>query len=83
MNDFLRREVKLLKALQGISYTELAESYLEIKKNSFYSWLHGDFDLSLEKQKLLYEVIETLKEWMLWILIDMYIYQSMDMIEDI
>ena len=54
--------MKLLKALQGISYTELAESYLEIKKTSFYSWLHGDFDLSLEKQKLLYEVIETLKE---------------------
>lgn len=62
MNNFLRKEVKLLKALQGISYTELAESYLEIKKNSFYSWLHGDFDLCLEKQKLLYEVIETLKE---------------------
>ncbi len=62
MNNFLRKEVKLLKALQGISYTELAESYLEIKKNSFYSWLRGDFDLSLEKQKLLYEVIETLKE---------------------
>ena len=62
MNDFLRREVKLLKALQGISYTELAENYLEIKKNSFYSWLHGDFDLSKEKQNLLYDVIETLRE---------------------
>lgn len=62
MNDFLRKEVKLLKALQGISYTELAENYLEIKKNSFYSWLRGDFDLSEEKQKLLYDVIETLRE---------------------
>ena len=30
MNENLRKEVKLLKALQGITYKELAE-YLEIK----------------------------------------------------
>lgn len=29
-NEQLRKECKMLKALQGISYTELAE-YLEIK----------------------------------------------------
>lgn len=40
MQDNLRKEVKLLKALQSISYTEIAD-YLEIKKNSFYNWLKG------------------------------------------
>lgn len=29
MNDYLRKECKLLKAIQGISYKEIAE-YLEI-----------------------------------------------------
>lgn len=36
MNDNLRKEVKLLKALQGISYKEIAEDYLEMKQDSFY-----------------------------------------------
>jgi len=30
MNEFLRKECKLLKAMQGISYKEIAE-YLELK----------------------------------------------------
>ena len=38
MNDKLRVEVKLLKALQGISYKEIAY-YLEISPDSFYNWL--------------------------------------------
>lgn len=36
----LRKEVKLLKALQGISYKEIAE-YLEITQKAFYNWLNG------------------------------------------
>ena len=45
MNEYLRKEVKILKALQGISYKELAE-YLEVKVNSLYSWLRGNYDFS-------------------------------------
>lgn len=30
MNEFLRKECKLLKAMQGISYKEISE-YLELK----------------------------------------------------
>ena len=40
MNENLRKEVKLLKALQGITYKEIAE-YIEVKENSLYCWLKG------------------------------------------
>lgn len=61
MNDFLRKECKMLKALQGVSYKELAE-YIEIRQDSFYSWLRGYYNLKPEKQQQLYQIIETLKE---------------------
>ena len=61
MNDELRKQVKLLKALQGISYKEIAY-YLEIQVNSLYNWLRCQYDLSPEKQKLLYEIVCTLRE---------------------
>ena len=51
----------MLKALQGISYKEVA-SYLDIKTNSLYNWLRNQYDLSDEKQKLLREIIEILSE---------------------
>ena len=38
MNEILRKQVKLLKALQNVSYKEIAE-YMDIKTVSFYSWL--------------------------------------------
>ena len=44
MNEELRERVKLLKALQNISYKEMAE-YLEIKQDSFYCWLKGYYNL--------------------------------------
>lgn len=62
MNNYLRIEVKLLKALQDITYKELAEEYLGIRQDSFYSWLKGYYDLGEEKQKQLYDVVLTLKE---------------------
>lgn len=62
MNEILRKEVKLLKALQGISYKELAEEYLGIRQDSFYSWLKGYYNLGKEKQRQLYDVVVTLKE---------------------
>jgi hypothetical protein len=61
MDDYLRKECKLLKALQGVSYKELAEN-LEIRQDSFYCWLKGYFSLGFEKQQRLKEIIETLKE---------------------
>ena len=61
MNESLRNECKLLKALQGISYKELAE-YLEIRQDSFYSWLKGYYDLGEERSKRLQGIITNLKE---------------------
>ena len=61
MNENLRKEVKLLKALQGITYKELAE-YLEIKVDSLYSWLRGNYDFSEKRLSMLQNVITNLKE---------------------
>ena len=61
MNENLRKEVKLLKALQGITYKELAE-YLEIKVNSLYSWLRGNYDFSEKRLSMLQDIITNLKE---------------------
>ena len=61
MNENLRKEVKLLKALQGISYKEMAE-FLEIRQDSFYNWLKGYYELGEEKQSRLLDVIACLKE---------------------
>ena len=38
--DYLRKRLKLLKALQGISYKEIS-SYLDIKTNSLYNFIKG------------------------------------------
>lgn len=61
MNDFLRKECKLLKAMQGITYKEIAD-FIEIKQDSFYAWLHGHYQLGQEKQNHLYDIIGCLKE---------------------
>ena len=61
MQNKLRKEIKLLKALQDINYNEIAE-YLEIKRNSFYCWLKGYYSLSTKKTNKLIEIINNLKE---------------------
>ena len=61
MDEYLRKECKLLKAFQGISYTELAE-YLEISASSFYNWLSNSYEFGVERQRKLQEIIITLKE---------------------
>lgn len=58
-NEELRKQVKLLKAFQNITYSELA-GYLEIKQSSFYSWLKGQYNFGEERQKRLYEIITNL-----------------------
>lgn len=57
----LRKEVKLLKAMQGIKYSEIAE-YLEVKPSSLYCWLKGYYELSKQKEEQLEEIINNLKE---------------------
>lgn len=61
MNEFLRKECKLLKAMQGVSYKELAE-LLEVRQDSFYSWLKGYYDYSDRRQLRLKEILDTIKE---------------------
>lgn len=59
--ETLRKQVKMLKALQGIAYKEIAE-YLEIKTNSLYSWLKGNYEFGEDKTKRLQEIISNLGE---------------------
>lgn len=61
MQDNLRKEVKMLKALQGVSYTDIACD-LEIHRNSFYNWLKGHYELSYDKEKRLIEIINLISE---------------------
>lgn len=61
MQENLRKKVKLLKALQNVSYREIA-GYIDINRNSFYNWLKGYYNLSPEKQKQLADVLSTLSE---------------------
>ena len=61
MQNELRKKSKLLKAMQGITFAEQAE-LIEIKRNSFYSWLQGYYDLSAEKINRLNYIIDTLSE---------------------
>lgn len=59
--DYLRKKVKLIKALQGISYKEISE-YLDIKTNSLYNFLKGQYDLSEEKASILDDILSNLWE---------------------
>jgi DNA-directed RNA polymerase specialized sigma24 family protein len=61
MQDNLRKQVKLLKAFQDISYKEIAE-YLEISTNGSYNFMRGYYSLSTKKAEKLKEIIQTLKE---------------------
>lgn len=57
MQDDIRLKVKLLKVKKDISYLQLAKE-LGIKRNSFYNWLKGYYDLSLTKLNNLIQIIE-------------------------
>lgn len=57
----LRKRVKLLKALQGIDYKEIAE-YIEISPSSFYSWLNGQYEFAEDRQRNLIYILDTLQE---------------------
>lgn len=57
----LRKRVKLLKALQEISYKEVAE-YLELPAKSFYCWLNGYYEFSHKREQQLKQILDTLQE---------------------
>lgn len=57
MQDDIRLKVKLLKVKKDVSYLQLANE-LGIKRNSFYNWLKGYYDLSFTKLKNLIQIIE-------------------------
>lgn len=61
MQNYLRQEVKIIKALQNISYKELAE-YIEISKGAFYNWMGEQYELSKEKEIKLKEILDLIKE---------------------
>lgn len=61
MQEKLRKQVKLLKALQNISYKEISE-HLEINKNSFYNWLKGYYNFSIEKEQRLIEILSLITD---------------------
>ncbi len=45
----LREKVRVLKAVEGIKYKQLAEDLLEMNKGSFYNFLSHKTGLSREK----------------------------------
>lgn len=55
-DDYLRRQIKLLKALNDINYKSISNE-LGIKPKSFYSWLKGAFNLSSENNRKLETII--------------------------
>lgn len=61
MQENLRKQVKIIKALQNITYTEIAAD-LEISRSAFYNWLNGQYSLSKEKETRLQEIIDLIKE---------------------
>lgn len=61
MDDNLRNECKYLKCYQGITYKEIAE-YLEIRQDSFYSWLKGYYNFSIDRKEQLKDIIANLRE---------------------
>ena len=61
MDDILRNECKYLKCYQGITYKEIAE-YLEVRQDSFYSWLKGYYNFSIERKEQLKDIIANLRE---------------------
>lgn len=61
MQDILRKEVKLLKAFNNISYRTFAEA-IGVKTSSFYSWLKGQYNFGFYTEQELKQFILQLKE---------------------
>ena len=60
--DYLRKEVKLAKALNDDIYYKTFSDYLKITEHSFYNWLNGYYDLSKLKELKLHDILIDLIE---------------------
>ena len=60
MNEDLRKKCKELKVSQDVPYKDIA-TQLGLKKNSFYNWLRGYYNLSIEKQQELQNILSNFK----------------------
>lgn len=58
MQEKLREQVKIIKALYGdeYKYLDFAE-YLEMNIHSFYNWLNGYYSLGAEKEQKLKDIV--------------------------
>ena len=60
MQDELRRQVRLAKAMnEEYTYKDFAEA-IEISEGSFYNWLNGSYDLSRKKFAYLQDIVVNL-----------------------
>lgn len=59
-NKTARKEVRLLKAMNDITYGEFAEM-VGLSKNSVYCWINNQFDLGDYRLGIVDEVITNLK----------------------
>lgn len=55
--DYLRREVRLAKALEDDLYYKDMANYIGITEYSFYNFLKGYYDLSRKKERMLHEIL--------------------------
>ena len=60
MNNTLRQEVRVLKALQNIKYKEIAEK-IGISQDSIYNWLRGNYDFGEARLQRLSAVLKEYK----------------------
>lgn len=59
-DDELRKEIRILKAIEQIdSFAELADM-IGIKIHSFYNWLNGYYNLSSDKKRCLKNIVDDL-----------------------
>ena len=61
MDEALRKQIRLLKALNGLSYKEIAQR-LEMNIKSFYCWMYGKYNLATDKANIVQQKLLELKE---------------------
>lgn len=60
--ELLRKRVKMIKAMEDISYKIIAEDLLDMKYNSFINWLHGYSNLGYTRSQKLRDYIDCLED---------------------
>lgn len=60
MNEELIKNVKEIKMFYNVPYSRLADA-LGLKRNSFYNWVNGYYQLSPNNQRKLYKIIQDIR----------------------